>query len=85
MFTTYILFSKTLNKFYIGFTGEDIQSRLSKHLGNHSGFTGKAKDWELVYQELYNTKQEAMIRENQLKGWKSNIRIKELIARSSIE
>ena len=85
MFTTYILFSKTLNKFYIGFTGESIQSRLSKHLVNHKGFTGKAKDWELVYQELFNTKQEAMQREKQIKGWKSNIRIKELIARSSTE
>ena len=85
MFTTYILFSKTLNKFYIGFTGDAIESRLSKHLVNHKGFTGKAKDWELVYKELFDTKQEAMQREKQIKGWKSNIRIKELISRSSTE
>ncbi len=52
---------------------------------NHKGFTGKAKDWELVYQEIFNTKHESMLREKQLKGWKSNVRIRELIARSSIE
>ena len=85
MFTTYILYSKTLDKFYIGFTGENIHARLSKHLSNHKGFTGKAKDWELVYQEIFNTKHESMLREKQLKGWKSNVRIRELIARSSIE
>jgi len=81
MFTTYILFSKKLNRFYIGFTGEDVQSRLAKHLANHTGFTGKAKDWELVYQEVFATKQDAMEREKKLKSWKSSDRIRELIDR----
>lgn len=85
MFTTYILFSKKLNRFYIGFTGSDIQSRLSKHLANHKGFTGKAKDWELVYKEVFATKQAAMEREKKLKGWKNNERIRELIGHSSTE
>ena len=85
MFTTYILFSKKLNRFYIGFTGGDIQTRIFKHLANHKGFTGKAKDWELVYKEVFATKQEAMEREKKLKGWKSNERIRELIRHSSTE
>jgi putative endonuclease len=85
MFTTYILYSKSLDRFYVGFTGDDIRVRLSKHLANHSGFTGKVKDWELVYQELFSTKKEAMQREKQIKSWKSNIRIKELIMRNSTE
>ena len=85
MFTTYILFSKKLNKFYIGSTGDDIGHRLLKHLSNHKGFTGKAKDWELVYKEIFAEKHESILREKQLKGWKSNVRIRELIDRSTIE
>ena len=42
----YILFSETLNKYYIG-SSEDVLKRLEKHLQNHKGFTGKAKDWVL--------------------------------------
>ena len=83
MFTTYILYSEKLDKFYIGFTGDGIEERLSKHLANHKGYTAKAKDWQLVYREIFESKQEAMQREKQLKGWKSNKRIKELIFRSS--
>jgi putative endonuclease len=82
MFTTCILYSKILDKFYIGYTGEDVRIRLSKHLSNHNGFTGKAKDWLLVYEGTFNSKQEAMQREKQIKGWKSRIKIQQL---SSVE
>ena len=85
MFTMYILYSQSLAKFYIGFTGDSIEDRLAKHLSNHRGFTGKAKDWKVVYTEIFSTKAEAMKGESQIKGWKSNVRIKELIARSSTE
>ena len=85
MFTTYILYSKILDKFYIGYTGQDIQSRISKHLANHGGFTAKAKDWQLVYRELFASRQQAMFREKEIKNWKSKVRIKELISSSSIE
>ena len=83
MFITYILYSKTLDKFYIGFTGENIQSRLLKHLANHKGFTANAKDWTIVYMEVYPTKSEAMKREKQIKNWKSKSRIQLLISKKS--
>jgi putative endonuclease len=83
MFTTYILFSKTLQKFYIGFTAGDMNERLYKHLSNHTGFTAKAKDWVVVYTENFPTKNEALAKEKQLKNWKSNKRVKELILRST--
>ena len=35
MFTVYILFSETADKFYIGFTSEPVEERLRKHLSNH--------------------------------------------------
>ncbi len=85
MYTTYILYSRFLGKFYIGFTGEEVNIRLAKHLTNHNGFTAKSKDWEIVYKEIFESKIEAMKREKQLKGWKSNIRLKELIARGLTE
>ena len=70
---------------HIGFTKDSVNSRLAKHLANHKGFTAKAKDWDIVYTEVYDTKSGAMQREKQLKAWKNKIRIKELILRSSTE
>ncbi|MFZ6024448.1 MAG: GIY-YIG nuclease family protein [Bacteroidota bacterium] len=51
----YILYSRQLDRYYIGSTS-DIQSRLTKHLSEHSGFTGKAKDWIIVWTELQESK-----------------------------
>lgn len=85
MFTTYILYSSILDKYYIGFTGDNIHIRLAQHLSNHKGFTGKSKDWKIVYTEIFNTKPEAMHREKQLKAWKNKLRLEQLINSSSIE
>jgi putative endonuclease len=68
---TYILYSKTLDKYYIGSTEGTLEARLKKHLSNHNGFTGKSKDWILVYHEEYEDKQDALKREMQIKSWKS--------------
>ena len=78
MFTTYIIFSKNLDKYYIGYTA-DLQQRLIKHLANHKGFTARANDWSLVYQESYSTKEEAYRREREIKKWKSRKMIEKLI------
>ena len=78
MYFTYILFSKSLNKYYIGSTS-DIQERIRKHNSNHKGFTGKTNDWELVYTENFDSIQNARFREKQIKNWKSRIMIEKLI------
>jgi putative endonuclease len=75
---TYILFSALRNKYYIG-SSEDVQKRLIKHNTNHKGFTGKAFDWRIVYSESFNSKQEAIARERQIKNWKSKKMIEKLI------
>ena len=85
MYTVYILYSVRLNKFYIGFTADSMETRLSKHLANHNGFTSKAKDWKIAYTETFESKPEAMHREKQIKGWKSQIRLKKLMGSSSTE
>ncbi|MGE8553537.1 MAG: GIY-YIG nuclease family protein [Chryseobacterium jejuense] len=49
----YILYSESLEKYYIGHSCDDLQERLRKHLANHKGFTSKAKDWIIVYSISY--------------------------------
>ncbi len=83
MYTFYILYSKVKNRYYIGFTGNEIEERLRKHNSNHKGFTGKAGDWSIVYSEKFNEKKVAMRKEKEVKGWKSKILIEKLIERGN--
>ena len=79
MFKTYILFSKTCNQFYVGFTGDELTERLRKHNSNHKGFTGKASDWEVVWTQEWEAEANARERELEIKGWKSRKKIIKLI------
>ena len=79
----YILYSVSLNKFYVGHTGDTLEDRLLKHLSNHKGYTSKAKDWEVVYVEEFETKSLAYKREREIKSWKSAVKSKALIAADS--
>ena len=79
MFFCYILYSQTLDQYYIGHTGENIEERLRKHLSNHKGFTARTKDWIIVYYETFDDKNLAYRRELKIKSWKSKIKIKKLI------
>ena len=47
MYLLYILYSKTLGRYYVGHCEAPLEERLRRHLSNHKGFTGKAKDWEV--------------------------------------
>ncbi|WNH13457.1 GIY-YIG nuclease family protein [Thalassobellus suaedae] len=80
----YILYSETINKYYIGST-KDVLIRLDKHLQNHKGFTGKSKDWVLKYTEVYDSKSDSIKRELQIKKWKSRKMIEKLIKVKSKE
>ena len=75
----YILYSATKNKFYIGFTSDDLEERIRKHNSNHKGFTGNVNDWVLSYFESFELKAEAFAREREIKKWKSRKKIEELI------
>ena len=77
-FTLYILYSKSLDKYYVGAT-EDMEQRMKEHCWKHTGFTSKAIDWVVVYTEHYATKAEAYSRERQIKKWKSRVMIERLI------
>ncbi|MEE1945943.1 GIY-YIG nuclease family protein [Pedobacter sp. KR3-3] len=81
MYYVYILFSTSLNKYYIGSTS-NMKERLKKHNSNHKGFTGGTGDWQIVWQEIHSDKSIAMKRERQIKKWKSRKMIESLIAES---
>ena len=81
LFHLYILYSSTRDRFYIGYTGEQIEERLRKHNSNHSGFTGSVNDWIVVYTEAFAEKSLAAKREREVKAWKSRTRIEKLIGR----
>jgi len=66
-FTTYIIYSKTIDKFYTGSTSMDVVERLYRHNCNHNGFTGKANDWNVVYKSAFRTIEESRKLESQIK------------------
>ena len=54
----YILYSEKLNKYYIG-ACTNFERRLYEHNIGHSAFTSTGIPWVLVYNEEYETLQEA--------------------------
>ena len=78
----YILYSKTLDKYYVGYTGDNLVERIRKHNTQHKGFTGGFGDWTISYTESFVVKTDAIKRERQIKNWKSRKRIEKLIADS---
>jgi putative endonuclease len=79
MAQTYILYSKTLDRYYIGHTGLSLEDRLRRHLSGHDGFTAKAKDWVIVWSRPAASETEAYALERTIKSWKSRQRIERLI------
>ena len=77
-FYVYILFSATLNRYYIGHTGQ-LSDRLFRHSNSGSKSTKATNDWVLAYSETYPTRGEAIKRENYIKKQKSRKFIEALI------
>jgi putative endonuclease len=70
MFTVYVLYSREHNKIYVGYTS-DLNSRLDSHnIYSTKGYTVKYRPWNLIHQEHFETKKEAIMREKQLKSAK---------------
>lgn len=77
----YIIFSKKLNRFYIGACHNDLVERIAKHnsheYGNHK-FTAKAEDWTLFLNIECDNYTQAMNIEKHIKAMKSSVYIKNL-------
>ena len=74
----YILFSKSIDRYYIGQT-QNLEDRLYRHRNSGSKSTKKAKDWELVYTECFINRSLAVARELEIKRKKSRVYINLLI------
>jgi len=79
MWTVYILYSSFLDKYYVGYSGDEISERIRRHNSHHKGFTGRCGDWVLMYTEVYSDKKQAADREREIKNWKSRKLIEKLI------
>jgi putative endonuclease len=79
MFYMYIIYSVSLDQFYIGQT-QNLEDRLFRHNNSGSKSTKKAKDWVLKYTESFSTRSEAVQRESQIKKMKSRSYIESLVS-----
>jgi putative endonuclease len=78
MFSVYIIYSATLDRYYVGYS-EDVQKRVLEHNSGLSGFTSKANDWQLKYTESFDSRHNAIKREVEIKNKKSRKFIEWLI------
>ena len=81
MYYCYILYSAKLDKYYIGSTN-NLEGRLQRHNTSNRGFTSTGKPGNSNVLESFETKQEALKREMQLKKWKNRKILEELISRT---
>lgn len=78
MFTTYILFSSSANRYYVG-SCEDVVLRLERHNRGGVPSTKPFKPWQLVHTESFDTRAEAVNREKEIKSKKSRKFIERLV------
>ncbi len=72
----YILYSEAKDRYYVGHT-ENLQKRITEHrLRKNLG----TNDWVLKYSEVYGSRSEAMLREQEVKAKKRRSYIEALIA-----
>ncbi len=78
MFVTYILYSRSKDRYYIGHS-EDLSSRLIRHNEGRVPSTKNYRPWECLYFEEFKTKIEANRRELEIKRKKSRKYLEYLI------
>lgn len=68
MHYVYLIYSRKLEKFYVGETS-DLRRRLSEHNQGKSFSTQYGRPWEVIYYEAYASKHAALVRERRLKQY----------------
>ncbi len=63
----YILYSKSIDRFYIGIT-KDVDQRLSKHNAAKTSYTAAGKPWALVWKTVKDNRKKAETLEKKLKN-----------------
>ena len=79
MYYTYVLYSSSFNKIYVGQTG-DLHQRLEMHNSKeNTGWTSRFQPWEMICFEEFDSRTEAIKRENSLKTARGRIFVWELV------
>ena len=71
----YIIFSKRLNRFYIGFT-KDLDNRIQEHNSGESPYTSQGMPWKLIWTTTKSTTRSAEVLEQKLKNLSRDRKIK---------
>jgi putative endonuclease len=81
MASLYIIYSKSIDRYYVGITSEAVSHRLIKHneSGYGSHYTSQANDWELKLHINCDNYSEARRMELYLKRMKSRKFIEKII------
>nr|NQU93315.1 GIY-YIG nuclease family protein [Bacteroidota bacterium] len=66
MFYTYIIFSETTNRYYVG-SAQNVEERLRRHNNDHSKSTKGKGPWKLLKSFGFETRSEAMKFERKIK------------------
>ncbi len=80
MYYVYVLYSRKISKFYIGYT-KDLNNRIEHHNLGLDRWSERGIPWKLVYFEKYENKQDALRREKFLKTGKGSKFVKARIAK----
>ena len=77
----YILHSQIHDKFYTGFTNEDVGLRIDRHNSDYyqNKFTSRFKPWQLFWKLECTSENQARLIEKHIKNMKSKIYIHNLV------
>ena len=78
-YVVYILYSKSFDKTYVGFTSSIIDRIKSHNLLGTNGYTKNFRPWEVVHIEYFESKTAAIKREKYLKTGVGREYIKKII------
>jgi putative endonuclease len=80
----YILYSSSLDKYYIG-TTNNIERRIYEHNLGRGKYTSKGIPWEIKFTRFFNSKDDAVKEERRLKKCKSRKYIESYITAQLVE
>ena len=69
MYTVYILYSQKLDRYYTDYTN-DLNRRLNEHNRRKGKYTDRGIPWIIIYTEIFQSKEMAKNRENDIKSKK---------------
>ena len=76
---TYVIYSPKYDKIYTGYSANPANRFIAHNHSKNKGSTKKFQPWVLIHIEKFESKQQAMDREKQLKSHKGRDFIRKLI------